>query len=436
MQMTDLIEKKKQGKKLLESEIKYIINNYSKGVIPDYQMSALAMAIFFKGMDDDEIVFLTESMRDSGEVNDLTKIEGFTVDKHSSGGVGDKISFIYGPLAASFGLKVFKMSGRGLGITGGTIDKLESIPGFKLEITLEEAIKIINKCNMVIMSQSENMVPADKKLYALRDVTATVNSIPLISASIMSKKLATNADGIVLDVKCGDGAFMKDIKSAKQLATLMVKIGKKCNKKITAEITNMDQPLGRAIGNSIEVYEAIKILKGESDANDLIEIAAHSTAVSLVQSGMYDDEDKAYNDCLKKIKEGTTYPLFEKYVTAQGGDLKSFETDNLDQLLNTKYKLEIKAKKDGFMNIISNEKLGLLSIKLGAGRIVKEENIDHQSGIYLNKITGEAVKEGDVLITLYTNKTLQDDVKVLTQGIFEITTNKPKKQKNILEVIN
>ncbi|AHF57583.1 pyrimidine-nucleoside phosphorylase [Spiroplasma eriocheiris] len=436
MRLLDLIEKKKNGQELTQEEIKFIIEGYTTGAIPDYQMSAFLMAVFFQSMSITEISYLTDAMIQSGEVYDLSGIRGFKVDKHSSGGVGDKVSLIYAPLVASFGLKVAKMSGRGLGQTGGTIDKLESFPGFKVEISFAEFVRIVNKTNISIIAQSSNIVPADKKIYALRDVTATVNSIPLIAASIMCKKIATGSDGIVLDVKCGNGAFMKSISEAKQLAEIMVGIGKHFDKKIAAEITNMNQPLGRAIGNAIEIYEVVKTLQGEGP-EDLNYIVCESAALSLCQANLFPDFESAFKACQDKLHnspEPLTY--FKNFIQEQGGDLSLIsDLHSLDQMLKVKNKVEIRAKETGFIEIVDTNALGLLSVRLGAGRNTKEEEIDHHAGIYLNKKTGEFVNEGETVMTLYTNRYVTDPVYEWAESTFKITDKEPKAYELVYEVI-
>lgn len=435
MRMLDLIEIKKKGQELSKEEIKYIVNGYTNGHIPDYQMSAFLMAVYFQSMSLEEISYLTDAMIESGEKYDLSSIEGFKVDKHSSGGVGDKVSLIYAPLVATFGLKVAKISGRGLGQTGGTIDKLESFRGFKTEIPLDEFKRIINTVNMSIIAQSSNIVPADKKIYALRDATGTVDSIPLIAASIMCKKIATGSDAIVLDVKCGNGAFMKTIPEAKQLAEVMIGIGKHFNKQITAEITNMDKPLGRAIGNTIEIYEVVKSLQGNGP-EDLHYVVCESAAISLCQGKIYNNLQEAFKACEDKLKTEEPLEYFTNFIKEQGGDLSLLDyMDNLDRMLNTKYIIKIKAKTTGYIEIVDTNELGLIAVSLGAGRSTKEEEIDHMAGIYLNKKTGENVEAGEIVMTLYTNRDINNSFQERAEKTFQVLSNPPEPVQLVYEIV-
>lgn len=435
MNILELIDKKKNGQELSREEINFIVKGYTTGIIPDYQMSAFLMAIYFQSMSVTEISFLTEAMVNSGEVYDLTGIPGFKVDKHSSGGVGDKVSLIYAPLVAAFGLKVAKMSGRGLGQTGGTIDKLESIPGFKVELSFHEFKDVINKTNLSIMAQSDNLVPADKKIYALRDVTATVDSLPLVAASIMCKKIATGSDGIVLDVKCGNGAFMKTISDARKLAQIMVELGIKFNKKIAAEITNMTQPLGRTIGNAIEIYEALQTLQGKGP-DDLTYIVCEAAALSLCQEGLFNDLATAVKACEEKLQTEEPLNYFRAFVKKQGGDLSFIDNNlTLKEVLKVKNVIEIKANHAGFMEIIDTNELGLLAVRLGAGRNTKDEAIDYHAGIYLNKKTGEKVAKDDVVMTLYTSRYVTAPVYDWAQRTFRIVSTKPPQEELVYEII-
>ncbi|RUO86383.1 thymidine phosphorylase [Spiroplasma endosymbiont of Megaselia nigra] len=435
MNILELIDKKKNGQELSREEISFIVKGYTSGIIPDYQMSAFLMAIYFQSMSVTEISFLTEAMINSGEVYDLTTIPGFKVDKHSSGGVGDKVSLIYAPLVAAFGLKVAKMSGRGLGQTGGTIDKLESIPGFKVELSFNEFKDVINKTNLSIMAQSDNLVPADKKIYALRDVAATVDSLPLVAASIMCKKIATGSDGIVLDVKCGSGAFMKTISDARKLAQIMVELGIKFNKKIAAEITNMTEPLGRTIGNAIEIYEALQTLRGKGP-DDLTYIVCKAAALSLCQAGLFKDLAMAFKVCEKKLQTEEPLNYFRAFVNEQGGDLSFIDNDlTLKEVLKVKNIVEIKATQSGFMEIIDTNELGLLAVRLGAGRNTKDETIDYHAGIYLNKKTSEKVAKNDVVMTLYTNRYVTAPVYDWAQRTFRIVSTKPPQEELVYEII-
>ena len=391
MNITELISKKRRGFCLSDDEINWIINSYTEGNIEDYHMSALAMAICFQGMDDRETASLTYAMAKSGDQIDLSMFDNLSVDKHSTGGVGDKTSLIIAPIVASLGGKVAKLSGRGLGHTGGTIDKLESIPGYNTSLSFDEFTCNVKKIGVALIGSSKNLAPADKKLYALRDVTATVDSIPLIASSVMSKKIASGAKNIVIDVKCGSGAFMKTIDDAKKLAQKMVSIGKLCNRNITALITDMDVPLGNAIGNSIEVMEAIDVLKGNGPS-DLRKICVNlsSEMLSLVFGGEW--KEKVINS----LDSGSALSKFYEWIEAQGG--------NLD-LLNcrSKYSYDIIAKKSGYITHMNSELIGRSAMLLGAGRTKVTDTIDYSSGIILRRKNGDYLSEGDVIATLFTN---------------------------------
>ncbi len=399
MRMYDIIKKKRDGGKLSEAEIKFFIDGYVKGEIPDYQASALCMAIYFKGMDVDETSALTFAIRDSGETLDFSDVNGLRVDKHSTGGVGDKTSLIVAPIVATLGVKVAKMSGRGLGHTGGTVDKLEAIPNFNVDLSRDEFLKVVNEVGIAIVGQSAELAPADKLLYALRDVTATVESLPLIVSSIMGKKLAADDDCIVLDVKTGSGSFMKTLEDSKTLASLMVDIGKKAGKKMLALITDMDRPLGFAIGNSLEVIEAVETLSGKGP-KDLTEIC-----IALAANMLYLAEKGSYEDCEKAVKEvianGEALKTLAKMAKAQGGDDRVIYDTSLFE--RAKYSHQVKAKKDGYISSVNTEGYGVSALILGAGRNTKEDKIDYSAGIILNKKTGDAVCVGDVIATLYTN---------------------------------
>lgn len=400
MRMVDLIQKKKQGEALNKTEIDFIVQGYTKGEIPDYQMSAFLMAVYFKGMSKEEISNLTLSFVDSGDRVDLSAIEGIKVDKHSTGGVGDKISLIVIPLVASVGVPIAKMSGRGLGHTGGTIDKLESIVGFKTELTSEEFIHNVNTYKMAIAGQSGNLTPADKKIYALRDVTATVDSIPLIASSIMSKKIASGSDAIVLDVKVGSGAFMKTVDEAKELARTMVNIGKMLNRNTVAVITDMNQPLGHEVGNANEIREAIEVLKGHGSEDETmvaLTIASHMS----VLGGAFKDFDEAFNHLKELIKTGEAIEKLKELVKIQGGNPAVI--DNPELLPKAKYHFEVKANERGYITSIEAEEIGISAMLLGAGRKTKEDVIDFAAGITLVKKVGEEVKAGDVICVLHSN---------------------------------
>ena len=400
MRMVDLILKKRNGGELNEEEIHFLIEGFTNETIPDYQMSALSMAIYFNGMTEKETAALTMEMVNSGDTIDLSKIEGKKVDKHSTGGVGDKISLIVAPLVASIGIPVAKMSGRGLGHTGGTIDKLESFPGFNVELTEEQFTKQVNDIKMSIIGQTGNLTPADKRLYALRDVTATVESIPLIASSIMSKKIAAGADSIVLDVKTGSGAFMKSLDDAKALAEEMVAIGKNVGRKTIAVITDMDQPLGFEIGNANEVKEAIEVLSGK-DVKDLKTIALTIAGHMAVLGDFYQTFDEAYADLEKRIADGHALDVFRKFVEAQGGDATL--VDDLTKLPQAKYETTFVAKTAGYVQSIIADEVGVAAMLLGAGRATKEDQIDFSAGITLEKKVGDRVEAGDVIAVLRSN---------------------------------
>lgn len=401
MRAVDIIIKKRSKEKLSKEEINFLIEGFTNGEIPDYQMSAFTMAVYFAGMDDEEATYLTEAMLHSGDVLDLSSIEGVKVDKHSTGGVGDKTSLVVAPLVASLGIKFAKMSGRGLGHTGGTLDKLESIPGYNIAIDEESFIKQVNNIGLALIGQTKALVPADKKLYALRDVTGTVESIPLIASSIMSKKLASGSDVICLDVKVGSGAFMKTLESAKHLANLMVSIGKNCGKKVTAVLTNMDEPLGLAVGNSLEVIEAINTLndKGPSDFKDLcFTIASHL----IVDAGYAKDLTEAIHLCQKQIDNKEALNTLAKLVEAQGGDSSYIYDTN--KFKKAKYIKEVTSKETGYVSYIDALAIGNAGMYLGAGRKTLDDVIDHSVGIVLNKKVGDKIVKGDVLAYLYSNK--------------------------------
>ena len=400
MRMYDIIQKKRDGNPLTEAEIKWVIEGYTKGEIPDYQVAALCMAIYFRGMNLEETTALTFAVRDSGEKLDFSEIKGLRVDKHSTGGVGDKTSLVVTPIVASLGVKVAKMSGRGLGHTGGTIDKLEAIPGFRTDIPIDEFKKIVNEVGIAIVGQSAELAPADKLLYALRDVTATVDSLPLIVSSIMGKKLAADDDCIVLDVKTGSGSFMKTLEESKNLASWMVEIGKRAGKRMRALITDMDRPLGYAIGNSLEVIEAIETLKGNGPA-DLTElcIALAAHILCLAEKGSYAECEKMAKEA---IENRSGLQMFADMVAAQGGNADwILQPENFPKAA---YSYEVKAREDGYIIGVDTESYGVASLLLGAGRNTKEDVIDPTAGIMLCKKTGDFVKKGEVLAILYSGK--------------------------------
>ncbi len=400
MRMYDMIRKKKSGKALTGEEIRFMTEGYAKGEIPDYQMSALMMAICFQGMTKEETLSLTLAMRDSGEMLDLSGIQGIKVDKHSTGGVGDKTSLVLAPMVAALGVPVAKMSGRGLGHTGGTIDKLECFPGFSTELTKEQFCQNVNRMKMAIMGQTAQLAPADKKLYALRDVTATVDQLSLIASSIMSKKLAAGADAIVLDVKTGSGAFMKEEKDAFALAKEMVEIGKSAGKKMAAVITDMDQPLGNAVGNSLEVKEAILALNGLGP-QDLMEVV-YALGTEMALAAEKADTREAAEELLKQtIQEKTALDKLAEFVEAQGGDKRYVYQPEL--LPAAAIQMQVINTEAGYVGGIQAEEIGLASLILGGGRMTKDSPIDLSVGVLLHKKRGQAVQPGEALATVYAN---------------------------------
>ncbi|MHA4093118.1 pyrimidine-nucleoside phosphorylase [Bacillus cereus] len=408
MRMVDIIAKKRDGKELTTEEIKFFINGYTDGSIPDYQVSALAMAIFFKDMTDRERADLTMAMVESGETIDLSAIEGIKVDKHSTGGVGDTTTLVLGPLVAALDVPVAKMSGRGLGHTGGTIDKLEAVEGFHVEITKEQFIDIVNRDKVAVIGQTGNLTPADKKIYALRDVTGTVNSIPLIASSIMSKKIAAGADAIVLDVKTGAGAFMKTEEDAKELAHAMVRIGNNVGRQTMAVISDMSQPLGFAIGNALEVKEAIDTLKGEGP-EDLTELVLVLGSQMVVLAKKANTLEEAREMLIEVMKNGKATEKFKEFLSNQGGD--SSIVDNPEKMPQAKYVIDVPAKTSGVISNIVADEIGIAAMLLGAGRATKEDEIDLAVGLMLRKKVGDAVKEGEPFVTIYANRENVEDVK-------------------------
>lgn len=433
MRMYDLLAKKKRGGILSRPELSYLVKGFTAGEIPDYQMSAMLMAICFQGMSDEEVGNLTMEMAESGEMADLSCISGFKVDKHSTGGVGDKTTLILTPIVASCGVKVAKMSGRGLGFTGGTIDKLLAIPGFQTDLPMERFFAFMNTVGAAIISQTGNLAPADKKMYALRDVTATVDSIPLIASSIMSKKLAAGSDGILLDVKCGSGAFMKTQEQARALAECMVAIGTHAGRRMSAVITDMDRPLGEAIGNALEVAEALAILHGKGPA-DLREISLELSAGMLELAGKGD-----HAACLQMAREaldsGRALQKVADMVTAQGGDLQLvFHPERLQQ---AKHRVSLYAPESGYVAQMDTEGCGIASMMLGAGRQKKEDVLDLGAGILLHCRTGDAVKKGDVLATLCTDREeLLEDASRKLLECYTITADAPKCTPLILDRVD
>ncbi|CAI3382692.1 pyrimidine-nucleoside phosphorylase [Enterococcus cecorum] len=417
MRMVDLIAKKRDGQSLSKEEIEWIVTGYTNGEIPDYQMSALTMAIFYQDMTDQEITDLTLAMANSGDVVNLENIEGIKVDKHSTGGVGDTTTLVLAPLVASVGVPVAKMSGRGLGYTGGTLDKLEAIPGFQIELSEDKFVELVNESKVAVIGQSGNLAPADKKLYALRDVTATVDSIPLIASSIMSKKIAAGADAIVLDVTTGAGAFMKNIEDAKRLASTMVQIGKLANRQTMAVISDMSQPLGEAIGNSLEVVEAIETLQGKGP-KDLEEMCYVLGSQMVVLAKKADTLEQAREMLEEALHSGKAFAKFKEMVANQGGDVSVI--DHPEKLLTAKYEIELPAKQSGVITKLVANELGIAAMMLGAGRKTKEDTIDFAVGLKLCKKVGEAIQEGESVLTIYANQPaeeIQDVVALLYQNI-------------------
>ena len=421
MKIEEIIENKRDKKVLSDEEIKFFIDGYTNNIIPDYQASALLMAIYINGMNKREIATLTLAMKDSGEIWDLSDISGLKVDKHSTGGVGDKVSLILGPMVASCGAKLAKMSGRGLGHSGGTIDKMESIPHMRTSLSYEEFKKEVKEVGMAIIGQNEHIDPADKKLYALRDVTGTVSSIPLIASSIMSKKLASGSDCILLDVKYGSGAFMKTIKDAKKLATTMVEIGEELHKDVKAEITNMDQPLGYAVGNNLEIKEVVNTLQGHGP-KDLMEICLQSGTVMLLQAKIFDDKKKARKALIDSITSGKAFKKFKEFVAFQGGDISYI--DDLSKFPMANNIIPIYSSKEGYITKIDALAIGVGAMNLGGGREKLGDVIDMSAGIILNKKLGDRVNKSELLATLYTNKEEYKEVYLKVKKAFKIGKNK------------
>jgi len=431
--MYDVIAKKRDGGKLTKAEIDYFVTGYTDGSVPDYQASALAMAIFLKGMDAEETTYLTNAMMNSGDTVDLTSIEGIKVDKHSTGGVGDTTTLVLGPLVAACGVPVAKMSGRGLGHTGGTLDKLEAIPGFDIHLSIEDFIDAVNKHKLAVIGQTKDIAPADKKLYALRDVTATVDNISLISASIMSKKLAAGSDAIVLDVKVGSGAFIKTFDQAEKLAQTMVELGTAIGRNVIGVITSMEQPLGEAIGNSLEVIEAIETLKGNGP-EDLTKLCETLGANMLLCAEHVDTYEEGRDLLKAKIASGEALEKFREFVEVQNGDPRV--VDDYSIMKQAKTVVEYKAKSDGFIHHTKADEIGIASMILGAGRESITAPIDMSAGILLKKKVGDQVKEGDVIATLYTD--LDDKIeaacKMLDDAI-KINHNHVEKPKLIKAIV-
>ena len=433
MKMYDLIMKKKQGERLSKDEIQFMITGYTNGNIPDYQMSAMMMAICFQGMDAEETLHLTMAMAESGDMLDLSAIDGVKVDKHSTGGVGDKTSLVLGPMVATLGVPVAKMSGRGLGHTGGTIDKLESFTGFTTGISQETFIHNVNTIHMAIAGQTKDLAPADKKLYALRDVTGTVDQMSLIASSIMSKKLASGADAIVLDVKTGDGAFMKTLKDSKALAEAMVSIGSMAGRKMTAVISEMDQPLGFAVGNALEVKEAIDTLKGNGP-EDLVELVLTLGSYMVLAAGKAESVEEAREKLAMTLQDGSAFETFCKFVEAQGGTRN--EAEQLELLPKAQMIEEVYSEQCGYVSKIHTEEIGKISLLLGGGRETKESEIDLSVGLVLQKKRGDKVLEGDVLAIIHANdRDKFEQAKVRLLKAYEISESEVIKEPVIKAVI-
>lgn len=433
MNILEIIEKKRDNKKLTKEEIEYFIKGYTDGTIADYQASALVMAIFLNGMTDEETTNLTIAMANSGEILDLSKLNKIIVDKHSTGGVGDKVSICLLPLVASLGVPVAKMSGRGLGFTGGTVDKMQSIPGYKTELDINTFVQNVEKIGISMISQTMNLAPADKKLYALRDSISCVESIPLIASSIMSKKIASGAEKIVLDVTVGRGAFMKNIEDARKLAKEMIKIGKLANRETVCILTNMNEPLGYAVGNNLEVIEAIKFLKGEMP-EDLKQVVLELGAYMIKLANLGEDLEKNKEKMLENIKNKSGFNKLKDMVKNQGGDISYL--DNTEKFEKASIIEPITATKSGYIQEIDAENIGKVACSLGAGRIKKEDKIDHAVGIVLNKKTSDKVLSGEIIGYIYANNIEKcANAKKEINKIIKISEKKNEKEKTILEII-
>ena len=433
MNIIEIIAKKRDKKELEKNEIQYFVNEYTNGNVTDYQASALVMAIYLNGMSDDEITNLTLAMAHSGEMLDLSIFGKNVVDKHSTGGVGDKVTLILAPIIATFGIPVAKMSGRGLGFTGGTIDKLESIPGYNTGISTDDFINNVKNIGISLIGQTLNLAPADKKLYALRDAISCTDSIPLIASSIMSKKIAAGANKIVLDVTCGSGAFMKEYEQAEKLANAMNKIGKLAGKETICVMTNMEEPLGYAVGNNLEVIEAIKFLKGDM-IQDVKEVVLELGAYMIKLAGLGDNIEENKERILKKIANGEAYNKFVQLVENQGGNISYLE--DTDKFEKSKYILEVKSNEEGYISLLDARKVGELSGGIGAGRVRKEDKIDETVGIVLAKKVGDFVKVEEVLAYVHANNLELGEYAVKElQNTYQISREKIEKTKTILGVI-
>lgn len=420
MRMVDLIEKKRDGHELTKEEIVYVIKGYTDGTIPDYQMSAFQMAVYFQGMTAGETAELTMAMVESGDQVDLSAIDGVKVDKHSTGGVGDTTTLVLAPLVAALDIPVAKMSGRGLGHTGGTLDKLEAVPGFHIEITDKEFFDLVNKNKIAVIGQSGNITPADKKIYGLRDVTATVSSIPLIASSIMSKKIAAGSDAIVLDVKVGAGAFMKDLTMANDLANAMVQIGNKVGRQTMAVISDMNQPLGYAIGNALEIKEAVETLQGKGPA-DLHELCLTLGSYMVRLAGKAETTEEARGMLEEVINNGKALEVFKLFLQSQGGDTSVI--DDMTKLPTARYQIEVPAKEAGYVSRITADEVGTAAMLLGAGRATKESEIDLAVGLVLHKKIGDQVKVGESIVTIHSNTEDVESVKEKIYHAYEMSVS-------------
>lgn len=425
MRAVDLIQKKRDGQELSSSEIKWLVEGYVAGIVPDYQMSAFAMAVYFKGMTTREISDLTMNMVKTGQEFDLSAIEGIKVDKHSTGGVGDKVTLILAPLVASFGVPVAKMSGRGLGHTGGTLDKLEAIKGYQVERSQEDFIKQVQDVGVSVIGQSDQLVKADKLLYALRDVTATVDTIPLIASSVMSKKIAAGADAILLDVTVGEGAFMKTVEEARELAQTMVDLGKAVGRKTVAVITDMSQPLGRAIGNRLEILEAIEILQGKG-REDISHFICELAQIILSLA----DVEKTVEEVRQHLENGQALAKFEEMVAAQGGDL-----EDLYRPVNVAHVVDIPAQETGVISALPAMDFGLYAMRLGAGRAVKSDDLDYETGIVFEKKVGDSVQKGEIVAKVYTNGKISSELVTEFQKYVKINDG-VQSLREIIEIIS
>ena len=425
MRAVDLIQKKRDGQELASNEIKWLVEGYVAGTVPDYQMSAFAMAVYFKGMTTREISDLTMNMVKTGQEFDLSAINGIKVDKHSTGGVGDKVTLILAPLVASFGVPVAKMSGRGLGHTGGTLDKLEAIKGYQVERSQDDFIKQVQDIGVSVIGQSDQLVKADKLLYALRDVTATVDTIPLIASSVMSKKIAAGADAILLDVTVGEGAFMKTVEEARELAQTMVDLGKAVGRKTVAVITDMSQPLGRAIGNRLEILEALEILQGQGRQD----IPHFICELAQIMLGLADVE-KTVEEIRKHLENGQALAKFEEMVAAQGGDL-----EDLYRPVNVAHVVEIPAQETGVISALPAMEFGLYAMRLGAGRAVKSDDLDYETGIVFEKKVGDSVQKGEIVAKVYTNGKISSELVTEFQKYVKINDG-VQSLREIIEIIS